>query len=113
MAKVEASVLREEILDVLRSSSKGKGSATSFLTAYQIFDRLSGELQELLCHEYGNSGQGAGEHFSPASRVAQVADQLEEVEKEYLDTRGLQFDIGSEASIGAGYSLCAIFRIIP
>lgn len=61
--------------------------------------------------EYGGeSGRYAGHHFSPATRVAQVAASLAGVTKAYLDTAGLQFDVNQSVDVEAGYILCAIFR---
>jgi hypothetical protein len=111
MARVQAGELATPITDVLTSASTGKGTDRGFLTAYQILRRLPGSLQARLASEYGDSGKEAGQPFGPASRVAQVAAGLAGVEKRYLDTGDLQFDVGQTQDVEAGYNLCAIFRL--
>lgn len=113
MARLESPDLEPDILRVLGQASIGKGAAPGFLTAYQILKRLPDELQRALLEAYGPSGKEAGVHFSGASRVAQVASEAPGVEKEYLDTGGLQFDVGAADEVEGGYSLCAIFRLQP
>lgn len=113
MARVEAQDLEAEIVRVLKAASSGKGISPGFLTAYQILNGLPVLLQEQLRDEYGLSGKHAGRHFSPASRVAQVAASLTGVEKGYLDTRGLQFAVPDSGDVPAGFDLCAIFRSLP
>jgi len=115
MAKVEDYELVDPILLVLDRAATGRsrGTARGFLTAYQIFNRFEPDLQARLRREYGpKSGKRAGQNFSPASRVAQVAAGLRRkgVTQEYFDTGGLQFDVSQSAGVEAGYGLCAIFR---
>jgi hypothetical protein len=115
MARVEAWELDPEVRRVLAEASTGKAppgtnAKRGFLTAYQILQRLPRTLQDRLATEYGDrSGKGAGEYFSPATRVAQVAATI--VDPEFLDTRDLQFKIGQPESVDAGYSFCALFRL--
>lgn len=113
VARIESQKLEPEILRVLAQASCGKGTESGFLTAYQILKRLPEALQLELLDAYGPSGKEAGVHFGGASRVAQVADEAQGVEKKYLDTGGLQFDVGEPAEVQGGYSLCAIFRLRP
>jgi hypothetical protein len=112
MARVDANELEGAILDVLRRAATGKGHTPGYLTAYQILTRLPDAVQARLRAEYGNSGKGGGQPFGPASRVAQVAAELTGVVHHYLDTGGLQFDVGQANEVEAGYTLCAIFRVV-
>lgn len=112
MAKVEADEIARKVEEVLRMASTGKGSQRGFLTAYQILNRLPAAARDRLTAEYGSrSGKDAGRPFGPASRVAQVAADLPGVEQRYLDTAGLQFNVGQPDEIEAGYNLCALFRL--
>jgi hypothetical protein len=111
MAKVDSKDLAPEIRLVLERASRGPSGELGFLTAYQILNRLSATLQDLLREAYGRSGEGAGSHFSPASRVARVTADLENVETAYFDTRGLQFELPHDEQADAGADRCAIFRL--
>jgi hypothetical protein len=111
MAKVETSDLTQPIIDVLMSASTGKGTERGFLTGYQILKRLSHSLQDQLRAAYGDAGKHGGQHFGPATRVSKVAAEIPGVEQRYLDTRGLQFDVGQSEDISASFELCAVFRL--
>ena len=111
MAKVETSELMQPITDVLMSASMGKGPERGFLTGYQILKRLSQSVQEHLRTAYGDAGKHGGQPFGAATRVSQVAAEIRGVEQRYLDTRGLQFDVGQSEDVAASYELCALFRL--
>ena len=112
MAKIEKQELENDILNILNSASTGKGFEHGYLTSYQILIRLPQYLQQKLKDMHGDfAGRGAGEHFSPVTRVAQVASQMNSVEQGYLDTKGLSFDVGQDEEVSAGFNLCAIFRL--
>lgn len=113
MARLESSVLVPHVTRVLLNAAHGKGNPNevAFLTAYQIFKRVPGAVQDALRNEYGASGREAGHPFGPASRLAQVADQIPGIEKVYLDTGDLAFDVAQSADVEAGYRLCALFRL--
>lgn len=111
MAKVERHELESDILKILKGASTGKGTEHGYLTAYQILNRLPDNLQQKLKEMHGDyAGRGAGEHFSPATRVAQVASKMDLVKQGVLDTKGLSFDVGQIEEVSAGFNLCAIFR---
>jgi hypothetical protein len=111
MAKLDGKDLAPEIQVVLERAHRGDFGEFGFLTAYQILNRLSVSLQDFLREAYGRSGEGAGNHFSPATRVAQVTASLENVEKADFDTRGLQFELPHDEQADAGGDVCAIFRL--
>ena len=111
MARIESDDLEPHVVDVLRHAATGKGTTHGFMTAYQILHRLPQKVQDRLADEYGQSGKRGGQPFGPASRVAQVAADIPGVSKEYLDTAGLQFDVGQADDVEAGYNLCALFQL--
>jgi hypothetical protein len=112
MAKIDATDLTQPILEVLRSAATGPEAERGFLTSYQILKRLSQPLQDQLRDSYGDAGRHGGNPFGAASRVAQVAGGITGVERRYLDTRGLHFDVGQSADVSAGSEVCAVFRIL-
>jgi hypothetical protein len=93
------------------NASTGTGTERGFLTGYQILNRLSQMLQDQLRAEYGDAGRHGGHHFGPATRVSMVAAGIRGIEKRYLDTRGLQFNVGQSEDVSATAQLCAIFRL--
>lgn len=115
MAQVASSAIINDIIAVLRHASCGKGGDVGYLTAYQIFNRLPAGTKAILEAAYGpSSGGGAGHHFSPATRVAQVASEIDDIDQKYLDTGGLNFVISAnpnDPNVPAGFNLCALFRL--
>jgi hypothetical protein len=114
MAKVETSDIQPDVEDVLRNKVAWYKnlSEKGFVTAYQIFQRLPPVLQQRLEQEYGQKGgSGAGVPFSAATRVAQVAAAIDGIQVQWIDTGGLAFDVGNPEDVGAGYRICAVFRL--
>jgi len=104
----------EAVRAVLQQAAHGKGSRPHFVTTYQILERVPAELREELVAEYGAPGQGAGKHYTAASRVAGVVRGMGEVEVRYLDARGLVFDQEEDeddASVRSGYPVIGIYRL--
>ena len=102
--------IAEAIRTELSNAARGKGTRPHFLTAYQLLDRFPPELQKELIDAYGAPGQGAGKHYTAASRVAGVVRDLPDVEVEYLDARGLLFD-QEEDEVRSGYPVIGIYRM--
>lgn len=101
-------VLATAVLDVLAQAAKGKGTHPHYLTAYQILKRLPDDLRVALVAEYGEPGRGAGKKFTAVSRVAQVARDV--AEYDYLDARGLAFELDEGEEIAAGYPVIGVYR---
>ena len=112
MPKLAPADVAEEIHDILSSAHPGKGTCATFLTCQQIIDRLSLEKKCRLVEERGRGGAGCGAKFSAATLVAKAIQHLDDVETQYLDTRGLYF-LDGKAYREFGYRVCAIYRITP
>lgn len=95
---------------VLSEAASGKGESPHFLTTYQILARLEGGLRDELIAVYGSPGQGAGKHFTAASRVAQVARDLGGVEIAYMDAKGMNFD-QEDSDVRSGYPVIGLYRM--
>ncbi len=111
---VDADRITEAVRAALREAASGKGAHPHFLTTYQLLDRFPETLRKELVDAYGEYGQGAGKHYTAASRVAAVLRGLkDEVDVEYLDARGLAFDQESddEGEVRSGYPVIGIYRL--
>lgn len=102
----------EEVRSILRSAATGKGTAPTYLTAYQILDRLPPELREQLITERGRGGRGEGHKYAAPSVVMEALKYLQranEIDVSYIDTDGLRMLIDDEPVV-AGNRVCAIYR---
>lgn len=112
MPNAMPSEIVDDVRRVLEKSSTGKGVVPSFLTAYQILDRLPKELRQRLIDERRIGGAGAGVYYSAASVVADAAERVPGVIVNYLDTASLQFQIdGHPVALTAGNTVCGIYRL--
>ena len=108
---MDTTVLQEEITNVLEK-------VEHWITSYQILAMLPQAIRTELIDKYGGSGEGAGHHFGAASFVAVTADNLVDVEKEYLFTRYLKVcpepdDMkrrDAQDYVFPGNECCALFR---
>ncbi|HEY3320082.1 MAG TPA: hypothetical protein VGP72_06435 [Planctomycetota bacterium] len=99
-----------EVQQVLAQSARGKGIEPSFVTAYQILERLPPAIRQRLKDERGRGGAGTGVYYSAPSVVAEAAAKVPGVIIGYLDTGGLKLVIGEE-QVEAGNVLCGIYRV--
>lgn len=108
---LQAADIVDDVRRVLRSASRGKGTRPSFLTAYQVLNRLRDRAQ--LIAEHGRGGRGHGTHFAAPSVVVNALKRLRrsgEVVVTFLDTADLQMTIGNE-TVSAGNRVCALYRM--
>jgi len=111
---MDSAILLEEIRKVLEQ-------AGHWVTSYQILAMLPSAIRVDLISRYGESGEGAGHHYSAATFVAQNAAKLveeDEAEKTYLFTRHLKVcpepnDMNrrnAQDFVFPGNECCALFR---
>lgn len=97
--------IRAEVLTILRQ-------ANTFMSAYQVLDRLS--TRDQLIRERGLPGLGSGTSYTAASVIAQAIQMLEGEPGYqppiYLLSRGVVFEVAGEL-IQSGYESCALYRI--
>lgn len=110
MANLKPSDVLEEVRSVLADASQGKGTAPSFLTAYQILDRLPDSIRSRLIAERSVGGQSAGSSYCAPSVVADAAEMIPEVEIAYMDTMGVTLKVAGHV-LTPGYSVCGIYRL--
>lgn len=110
---VDRDELRDAITKVLLKAKLGKDRVTvSYMTAYQVLQKLPKKLLEELEHEHGpKMGRHAGQHFSIATRVAKIAATIPQVQVAWLDTRFLHFQQQTGDDVSAGFGLVGLFRL--
>jgi hypothetical protein len=110
---VDSDELRKAIIKVLLKAKRGSnGGEISYMTAYQIFQKLPKKLREELEKIYGKKqGAGAGQHFTSANRVAKVTATIPRIQVAWLDTRFLHFMQKEGRDVRAGYGLVELFRL--
>lgn len=105
-----------QIVDDVRRVLQAVGRSNydrPYLTAYQIFQALPQSIRTRLLDEYGQSGKGAGQHYSAASAVATAAEILKnrnEVEISMLATDGLEINT-DHGRIEAGNHNVGLYRL--
>ena len=105
--------IKNDVLDVLRTTSRGKGRRPTYLTAYQILARLPAAIRRRLIAERGRAGAGAKQHYAAASVVAKAGTLLRKshtVEIVYWDTRGSEFSIKGQISARPSFPVCGLYR---
>ncbi|HEY1693405.1 MAG TPA: hypothetical protein VGG39_14660 [Polyangiaceae bacterium] len=101
----------DEIRNVLRGASAGKGAAPHYVTTYQVIARLPKSMREALIAEHGKVGAGAGSWTSAATYVASLLKNMSGVEYDYFDTRDTKFCLDESDEPRAGNPVCGIWRL--
>lgn len=99
-----------EVKQVLLASAQADGDCSTFLTAYQILDRLPEDLRERIIGERGVGSRGWGKRYSAPSVVSDAAEKLPGIIVKYLDIRGMQIRV-SDMILIAGSDVCGIYRL--
>jgi hypothetical protein len=110
MANLMPDDIVDDVREVLANANKGKGTDCQYLTAYQILALLPQHVRATLIAQRGLPGQGAGVHYSAASLVSDAAEKVAGVEKAYLDSRHVHFQIDG-STVAAGYSVSGLYRL--
>jgi hypothetical protein len=110
MPNVMPSEIVNEVRAVLAAAAPGKGTQPSFLTAYQILERLDVALRTRLIQERTHGGKGAGVGYSAPSVVADAAQMVPGVVVGFLDTAGLGISVDGQP-VKPSYSVCGIYRL--
>lgn len=100
----------DDVRGVLEHARAGKGTERHYLTAYQILAALPSQVRDTLIQQRGLPGAGAGVHYSAASLVSDAAEQVPGVQKAYLDSRYLSFEV-DQRTVAAGYGVCGLYRL--
>lgn len=108
--KLDEASLHAQVEAVLLAARTGKGPGRKYLNAYQILAQLPAATRRALVEHYSRAGIGSGRYFSAASKVAKVADKVENRKKSYVDTRNMAIVIDDEI-VRPSYPVCAVFKV--
>ena len=109
MAKLKPTDIAPFVLEVLGKAPRKHGEL-SFLTAYQILDRLPKTVRARLIRERKLGGRGTGNRYAAASAVAKAAEAMKtSVEVHYLDTKTIELTVNKQA-VKPTSRACGIFR---
>jgi hypothetical protein len=102
--------ITDEVRQVLLSAPDAGQYGRSFLTAYQILERLPNATRDRLIAERGHGGQGAGVRYAAPSVVSVAAAMLPDIEIMSVDSRGLTIEVDARP-ITAGSGQTALYRL--
>lgn len=105
--------LAPEVLQVLQTTSTGKGTWRHYLTSLQILHRLDPALRAQVIAGEGAPGAGARQYVTAAHFVAKACEVLVKqglVDHDFADVNGATYAVGGQ-TITPGYPIASIFRI--
>ena len=112
MAKKKAKKARSSVANHVRNVLKehGKNSEkNSYLTAYQILEKLPEPVRDRLIKKYGLGGEGSGLHNAATKVIARTAMTVTN-EVVYLHTSKITFSV-QRKKLKPGPVECGLFRI--
>ena len=104
----------DAVREVLINANRGKGTDPSFLTAYQILNRLSEPTRRQLMQERTGAGKGTGVYYGAASVVSDAAEMLAKqrlAQISYFDCGGIEIRLADQ-DIVPGNGICGLYRAI-
>ncbi len=90
MPKIMPTDINDEVKAILKSTQKDSHYGHSYLTAYQILEKLPSQIRDQLIKERGMPGQGSVNNFTAASVVSDAAEMLPGIEIVFLDSSFLK-----------------------
>ena len=97
------------VLEDMRVDSRERGR--SYLTAYQILEKLPSETRNRLIEERGTPGLGAGNYYAAANVVSDAAEMIRDIEIAFLETSSLNITLNSEIKITPGNPNIGLYRL--
>jgi hypothetical protein len=102
--------ITDQVRTVLLNAHTGKGTERTFLTAYQILERLPDTVRTTLISERQLGGKGTGVTYAAPSVVSDAAERIPGIEIAYLDTQGIKLEVAGQ-TLTAGYPVCGLYRL--
>ncbi len=114
MSKLKPKDVKDEVRSVLEKTHIDTGGrGHSFLTAYQILERLQPDLKAQLIEERGKPGSGAGTYYAAASVVSDAAEMLKpNIEIRFLDKSSLKIILENGTEIEPGNPNVGLYRLM-
>ena len=116
MPKLKRPDIAEEVLTAIRGAARvgslddDAPEQRSFLTAYQILERLPAAIRNKLIKAHGKADHGDGNYVSAATFVARTAMTIPSVATAWLDTKGLSILVDGKPVVG-GSPVCALYSL--
>lgn len=105
--------IKEEVNAVLENMRiHPTGRRRSYLTAYQILEKLSSETRDRLIAERGTPGLGSGQYYAAASVVSDAAEMISDIEIVFLETSYLSITLGDGTDIAPGNPNVGLYRLL-
>jgi hypothetical protein len=112
MSNLMPSDIREEVDAVLRGVQINAGDrGRSYLTAYQILERLPDTTKGRLIDERGRPGSGSGHHYAAASVVSDAAEMISDIEIAFLEASLLNISVNG-TSITPSPAKIGLYRVV-
>jgi hypothetical protein len=103
--------IKEEVKAVLKNMPI-HSSGRSYLTAYQILERLPSTTRDRLMKERGTPGLGSGKYYAAASVVSDAAEMISNIEIALLETSSLSIKLRSGEDIEPGNKNVGLYRLL-
>ena len=110
MPKLMPSDIKEEVKAVLKNMPI-HSSGRSYLTAYQILERLSSTTRDRLMNERGTPGLGSGQYYAAASPVSDAAEMISDIDIAFLETSSLSITLKDGKDIVPGNKDVGLYRL--
>lgn len=114
MPNLKPKDIKDEVRIVLEGTHIDTGGrGRSFLTAYQILERLPPLLRSQLLEERGIPGSGAGRYYAAASVVSDAAEMLKpNIEIRFLDKSSIKIILENGTDIEPGNPNVGLYRLV-
>lgn len=120
-ARTRTDLMPKDILGavkkVLKNVLTSSRNERTYLTAYQIVDRLPERLRDRLIRERGRGGvrgeggRDAGGSYAAPGVVSDAAQMLPDIEIDFIETRDLTLIVGSQEIVPGSTQTCALYRL--
>src|SRR5689334_22305869 len=100
----------DEVRQVLSRAIDANRYGRSYLTAYQILDRLPTSVRDRLIAERTPGGQGAGVSYAATSVVSDAAELLPDVEIMAVESGGMTLQVAGQG-ITPGAPAVGLYRL--
>ena len=110
MANLMPSDIVDEVRQVLSRAIDANRYGRSYLTAYQILDRLPAPIRNRLIAERTAGGRGAGVSYAAPSVVSDAAETLPDIEIMAVESGGITIQVAGQG-IAPGASAVGLYRL--
>lgn len=104
--------IKEEVRNILENIPDNSGwPGRSYVTAYQILERLSPATRDRLISERGKPGLHSGNYYAAASVVSDAAEMIPGIEIAFLETSFISVTLKDGTDITPGNKNVGLYRM--